>query len=112
MDSPQLTDLCNRLAARLGDRTLTRFHLIDMAMALMFVKRDLDHRLDVHDGMASDALTTALQWIRDHSQDASVDELRSHFAAAIDATAHMLVHDAGQTHPENRQRSGQERARA
>lgn len=112
MDSPRLTGLCSRLVVQLGDPSLTRFQLIDMATVLMLLQRDIDRGIDVRDRAAVDALNTPLRWIRDHAHEASVDELRSRFAAAARATDHILSHSAGESYPESRQFSSQERARA
>ncbi len=110
MNGPQLTDLYDRLAAQLGDPSLTRFQLIDMATVLMLVRRDLDREIDVRDGTAIAALTAHLHWMRGHAHDASVAELRSHLAAAIDVTGHVLVHTVGQPFPENCRLLERERA--
>ena len=108
----QLTDLCDRLTTRLVDTKLTRYQLLDMATALMFVQRDLNRGIGVYDGTAIDALSTSLHWIRDRARDASVDELRSHVATASYAAARMFAGDAGQPHPPYRQRVVQERVHA
>lgn len=95
MDSPRFTDLCDRLVAQLGDPSLTRFQLIDMATVLVLVQRDIDRGIDGCDRATVDALNTQLHWIRDQAHEASVDELRFHLPAAARATAYVLSHRAG-----------------
>lgn len=112
MDSSQLTDLFDRLTARLADPSLTRCQLIDMATVLTLMQQNIDRGIAVRDRATVNAVNTSLLWIRNHAQEASVDELRSHFAAAARATVHILSHSAGEPYPEGPQLLGQERAHA
>lgn len=111
MDGSRLTNLCDRLIAQLADPGLTRFQLIDMATVLMLVQREIDRVIDVRDQAAADALNTPLHWIREHAHEASVDDLRSHFAAAARAAAYVLSRGAGESYQESFQVFSQERAR-
>ena len=72
---------------------------------------DSSRLTDRRDRTTVNARSTPLHWIRDHAQDASVDGPRSHFAAAVRATAQILAHDGRHPRPPCRQLSGQERAR-
>ena len=86
--------------------SLTRFQLFDMATVLMLVQWNIDRGMGVHDRATVNAVNTSLLWIRNHAQEASVDDVRSHFAAAARATAHILSHNAGEPYPKSHQLLG------
>ncbi len=95
MQETQLTHLRDRLAARLGDRTLNRYQLIDIATVLVFAHRDLLQGFDAHGSTAAQktaivALRTSLNWIFDHGADAPCAELRVHVTAAADNFSRAL----------------------
>ena len=112
MDGPRLTDLCGRLAARLDDSNPTRCELIDMATVLMLVGGDLVRRTGVSDRSAIESASTLLHWIRDHAQNASIAEIRSYLAAAVDTVACAIEHGGAHGDATSHQSVGQEHTRA
>ena len=112
MDGTHLTLLCDRLAARLDDRVLTRFQLIDMATVLLVAQPYIHQGAVAQSGTDMDVLNTSLRWIRDHAQDALVADLRSEVAKAVDGAAQILGRQGSCPQPGCRGESGQEWAHA
>lgn len=108
----QLTDLCDRLTTRLGDTKLTRYQLLDMATALMFMQRDLRRGVETQSGAVIHDLHVSLAWVRTHREGAPISELRAHMLAAMNAAASILGYDTSSPHPDNSSPPHQERVHA